>query len=369
MKAIRIIFIFLFLGMIYFPMINNKYHFVGKIMEDIPPPLLYLERINNFPKQYENMYDKVLRVKPWLVNLNTHFKIKVLGLSPNPEKVVVGNDGWLYLGPPNIAEYKGTNLFTHAELIKLKRNLYERAAVSKANGNGVFYLVIFPLKHTIYPEHLPISIRRSNPYTRVDQLVEYFSGDALVHVIDIRKELIANKGERLLFYKTDNHWNDLGGYYGYRAIINEMHKKFPALHRYELNHFVTDTATDLIGGEAQMMNAGDMYHELRYDLNPGPACFAKINTKKIYSSPPDFPYAFDYENRRETLNDQLPDALFIRDSFCDAILPLLAENFNHSVYIFDDWIYGFNREIMETEKADIVACMVIESNLEHLLKQ
>jgi hypothetical protein len=192
--------------------------------------------------------------------------------------------------------------------------------------------------------------------------------DTLVRVIDVRDELFKNKSAHVLYYKTDNHWNDIGGYYAYRKVVTEIHKDFEMVNAVEASRLVLDSLKPLIGGEAQLLNVGEIYNESKYDYNPGPRTLAHPAAKKGYPSPEGFMYAYDFEIVMETNNVQLPDALIIRDSFGDALLPFLAESFNRSVFIFDSWYYGPNREIVKEEKPEIVLCMVMESNLESLLK-
>jgi alginate O-acetyltransferase complex protein AlgJ len=369
MRTLKIIFIFLFIGIIYFPLANNIFHFMSLPTEEILPirPRLDVKRLDVFPKKFENYFDKTLDINPWLVKFDSYLKIKVFGISPAASKIVVGKDGWLFLGEESIDQYKATNLFTEAQLKKIKFNLDERALYAKEKSGGVFYFIPIPLKHSIYSEFLPLSVRKRSPLNRTDQLLDYLKNDSLIQTIDVRPALMAHKKDHLLYYKTDNHWNDLGGYYAYHAIASEINKKFASVIPVGIQKFVTDSMKELVGGEALLLNAGDLFHEYRFDLYPGPTCKAHDGIKRGYESPPNFPYAYDFENVKETGDSSLPNALIIRDSFGDALTPLLSENFNHSVYIFDSWKYGPNWKIMESENPDIVLCMVLEKNLEKLL--
>ena len=89
--------------------------------------------------------------------------------------------------------------------------------------------------------------------------------------------------------------------------------------------------------------------------------------KRGYLSPKGFPYTDDYEIQMQTGDTTLPNAIIIRDSFTDALLPFLAEGFNRSTFIFDAWEYGNNFNIIEIEKPQIVIYIVLESNLNSLL--
>ncbi|MCX6276265.1 MAG: hypothetical protein NTV09_13775, partial [Bacteroidetes bacterium] len=275
--------------------------------------------------------------------------------SPNPDKVIIGSDGWLYLTERCFPLIMGTNLFTDEQLQKIKMKFDERALHLKNKFNSRLYFAIAPLKHTIYPEYLPASARISKSETRTDQLVRLFSNDTMVNLIDVMAALKEKKSNHILYYKIDNHWNDIGGFIAYSKIITEIGKKNSSVHPVDINTFEMDSSIQLIGGEAAMMNASNIYPDYhRYEYNPGPTCKAKEGTKRGYRSPEGFPYPWDYEMVRQTGDSSLPDALIIRDSFTDALLPFLAENFHRSVFIFDAWQYKSLYDIVDTEKPGIV---------------
>jgi hypothetical protein len=129
-----------------------------------------------------------------------------------------------------------------------------------------------------------------------------------------------------------------------------------------------DSSNIASGGEAVLLNAGDWLSEKKYQYFPGPECKAKEGIIKGYKAPEGFPYPWDYEMVRETGNPHLPDALIIRDSFCDALLQFLAENFNHSVFIFDSWQYKANYDIVDKERPRVIIYEIIESNFDALLR-
>jgi alginate O-acetyltransferase complex protein AlgJ len=371
MKLIRYFFILVFISIVYFPLINNRFQLIRKTFEGtIPqPPKPDVKKLDGYPKRYEDYFDKRLEIKPWLVSLDSKFKIRTLSVSPNPSRVIIGSDGWLFLTERCIDEYSGANLFTSSEIGRLKKKFDARASFARKSSSSKFYFVIVPLKHTVYHEYLPLSIQKHSNYTRADQIVQCFKNDSMVKVIDLREELIAHKPDHILYYKTDNHWNDIGGYVGYRKIIDEVKKDFKAIRPADLSCFKMDSTIKLLGGEAMQINASELFPEAcRYEYNPGPSCLAKEGTKRGYVPPSDFPYPWDYEMVRVTGDSSLPDALVIRDSFSDALLPFLAENFRRSVFIFDGWQYKALYDIVDTEKPGVVMYIVLESNFDSLLK-
>ena len=71
-----------------------------------------------------------------------------------------------------------------------------------------------------------------------------------------------------------------------------------------------------------------------------------------------------YRNPSDTT---APKILVIRDSFGDQLIPFLKEPFSESVFIFDGWDYGLNKEIIETVKPDIVIFLGLETHIENFI--
>ena len=125
MKWIRYIFILLFLALLYFPVINNRLGIITKSYDGVIPqvPRFDIRHLNGYPKKFEDYFDDRLEIKPWLVAVNSNLKIRLLNISPVPEKVQIGSDGWLFMGGKSVDEYKGINLFTGEQLKIIKEKL------------------------------------------------------------------------------------------------------------------------------------------------------------------------------------------------------------------------------------------------------
>ncbi|MBK6283027.1 MAG: hypothetical protein IPF54_10535 [Draconibacterium sp.] len=63
----------------------------------------------------------------------------------------------------------------------------------------------------------------------------------------------------------------------------------------------------------------------------------------------------------KSYNENLPNAVIIRDSFGDALMPYLQNSFHYSTFIWDGWNYSFNLEVIQKEKPDVVIYMILES--------
>jgi len=154
-----------------------------------------------------------------LLNANLNFR---MGRAMNPDKVVVGTNGWLFVGNgyfETINQYRGLKPLSEKQLSRWLRYFNTLQDYLKSR-NIRFCLALTPEKHSIYPEYLPPYIIKKgvSPY---DQIV---SRKGNLNLVDLRKTLLESKKEhqKLLFYKTGTHWNQFGAYLAYRRIMNSL---------------------------------------------------------------------------------------------------------------------------------------------------
>lgn len=147
-------------------------------------------------------------------------------------RVLIGRDGWLFYTddrsrPATMADFRGTLRFTESELRATERNLL--AMRDSLAACGVRSLVIVaPNKQSIYGEYLNNSGAR--PITRLDDLLSRLNASTRDMILELRVPLLAAKAAEPslpLYFKTDSHWNDLGAFYAYRAVIASLSQSMP----------------------------------------------------------------------------------------------------------------------------------------------
>jgi alginate O-acetyltransferase complex protein AlgJ len=331
-------------------------------------PALDTNKLDSLPKMLDAYYSDKFILQDFLVAVNSYFKIKFLGVSPDPTKVIVGKDGWLFWAH-YIDNFRGTDNFTPVELKRLKDILDNRAKWYRAHGIR-FYFAPPPDKMTIYPEYLPSWLLKVKPTTMMDQVVELFKGDTLVPVIDMRKRIFnAKKKDLMLYFKIDHHWTEVGAFYGYLEIADRLKKDFPAIVPLKYEDFRLDTTERLLAGsESELINFSKYYKEYRYKLFKNIPTRVHLGVKAGWPMPTDFAYPESYELVRVMDGSTLPYIFVIRDSFADAMMDFLQENSREIKYIYDGWGYMANKEIVVKEKPDIVILMPYESNMKRILE-
>ena len=86
--------------------------------------------------------------------------------------------------------------------------------------------------------------------TSSTMLAERLKDDPDIYFIDLREVLLAHRDEEI-FFQTDSHWTQLGGYYGYLEMMKYIHRDFPdapvaelanynIIHDYRISDLMTD---------------------------------------------------------------------------------------------------------------------------------
>jgi len=316
--------------------------------------------IASYPKEYENYINDNFGIKNSLVFLNNYLNVKLLGVSPM-DRVILGKNGWLYYakdGDINMAEdYRGITLFTDEQLKKINNNLKEQKNWLEARGIP-FVLLFAPNKETIYPEYLPANIKKVQEKTRLEQLISYLKKNSDIDIIDLRNDLVNGKTQGSLYYVTDSHWNELGAFYGQKAIMKEVNKYFPKVKSKELSDFNLVKETTEGGDLAKMLNLQEQFTEK--DTHLIPKIPYKWHTVLAYN------YRLTQGMVTENDNKTLPRLLMFRDSYTINLQPYLSDYFSTAVY---QWNHSFDTNLVLEAKPDIVVHEVVERYIIELLAE
>lgn len=329
-------------------------------------PRLDIHYLDKFPPEGDAWFNDHFNFRNDLILINSWIKLNIFGITPY-DKVAEGEDGWLFNAHEYLESYRSKDLFTDLELEKFKE-AFEYRKKWLAENNIKFYISIPPNKPDIYEEFIPKYVYQKHGYSKYDQLKTYLEENTEIQIIDLKDALISKKSAGLLYYKTDPHWNDLGAFYAYQTIVERIQEDFPGIIPLKKENFTI--RFDTIDGKvlARMLNMADEFMDVEAKLTPLISMKAKYGQKKNYPIPADFPYKGEYEMVRMVPGSAQPKALIIRDSFTNAMKIYFDETFSTTVYLWDEWKYRLNKEIVENEKPDLVLFIVVEKNLPMLLE-
>jgi alginate O-acetyltransferase complex protein AlgJ len=319
-----------------------------------------------FPANYEKWYSDHIVGRHAILRWHHLMSYLFFSKSPIPQKVAIGKDGWLFETEMERPFFNGTFTRSDEEIKKLVLELHDRTAEYAKMGIK-FYVLFAPMKQEVYTEKLPVFYRRGPNGTLGDKVIAAIKKDTSIKYIDCKPELLEQKKTQQVYYKTDNHWNALGGYSAYKKIISRLSVDFPVLKPIPRADIQFTHEVHNGGNLAVMMGVDFLMRE--EDFKPTILQErAKEAAKRNYPAPPGFVKAAEYEMAFEQADASLPKMVFIRDSYGEGLIPYLKENFSRSVFIFDAWQYMFNKEIIEAENPDIVVLEIFEPAIFNMLE-
>ena len=323
---------------------NENYEY----REPAPLPQWTLETAEQFPKSFEEYFNDRLPFRNPLITLNSAVDYYVFGRSAH-FRVTVGKEGWLFYsnsadGNP-IACYQGTNLLSEEELAAIAANCVRQRDILAARGCE-FVIFIAPNKNRIYAEYMPEVLGRPAEMYRALQVVNYLREHTDLRVVYPYDELMAAKETvtEKLYYKTDTHWNLLGGYVGSAALMRELGIEMPALSspgmRISVNGFKTGDLARNLGLVPQLRGTDPEYVLQGYD-NHGARLVEETDDSYLY-------HAENADPRK---------LMVVRDSFALSMMPHLASQFNESY--FKHFLY-YTWADLEAQQPDILVCETVE---------
>lgn len=132
-------------------------------------------------------------------------------------RVAVGREGWLYYPQYWKAKYGARTCGPlSVELLSFADRLDRLAAYAAASGVRLVF-AIAPDKETLYPEYLPKA-----PGNHCDLFAELrlaLRDKRHLKTVDLQAALEAGKAKDRVYFKTDSHWNDVGGWHVARALL------------------------------------------------------------------------------------------------------------------------------------------------------
>ena len=315
------------------------------------PRITSMEDYREFPKKLEGFLDDRSPFRNQLITLDSGIDYYLFG--EGNERAVAGKDGWLFYcdsadGNP-IDCYQGGNLLEEEELRQIAENCVRQRDFLAEQGTE-FVIFIAPNKERIYPEYMPDRYGLPSETSRVQQIVDYLREHTDVRVVYPYDELMAAKASlpEEIYYKTDTHWNQIGGYIGAKALLRELGITLP-----ELSEVIVTPAGEKAGDLARSLGLEQFLKSTEYTVKGYDV--HGVESLGEY----DDVYAYRAENAD-------PRKFYaVRDSFYVAMLPFVQSQFNESWskycldYLYEDFV---------EQKPDIFVYECVERYVENLIR-
>lgn len=310
------------------------------------PKLITENKLNlSFPKEFEDWLQDHIAWRDELVTLRSR---ALAGLQTSSDKqVILGEDGWLYY-QETVPDFTGDGAFTENQLYRLSTVMREMNDALELKGIP-FLVAIAPNKNTVYPEYMPADYSRRSGPSNAERLQVLQSA----HYVDLTSILKNQpRQERLLYHKTDTHWNNYGARLGAFALLSALAE-------------ITKTSVALpdLAGEGTMRRdwTGDLSQMLYPANTPKDDQFYFSDTEPVYTvkgrmrSPEEL--NITTVGGRTGFN-----LLVLRDSFSNALIPYLSNAFSNVQYKRQ-----MPLPLLETENIDAVVLEIVERRLPELL--
>lgn len=327
-----------------------------------PFPEVSIYALADFPDDFSAWFNDHFGGRDLLIKCYSYIKTQLFHISPLPEKVMLGKDGWLFYADENTPDYyRNANLFSPEQLKKIKYNLEQRAAWCKLHG-ARYYLLLPPMASSVYPEFLPSTIKKENTISCLEQVLQFLADEkAKVTVIDLLAEYRKEKLKRALYYKTDFHWNFYGAFLAYKKTGNTINQDTLLFNLPQESDFTVIENTAYDADLAGLLNLPNQYPRIKQVMLPKNPNKAKQIPSASYPSQGLFKQeAVIYQND----SIELPVLVMFRDSYANYLMPFLSEHFSKSCYI---WSNHFIPDIIEIEKPTIVVQQIVEKFIYDLL--
>jgi alginate O-acetyltransferase complex protein AlgJ len=297
-----------------------------------------------------------------LIYLGTEFHLGALG-RPLNRFVVFGPDNWLFWTedadrvPSTMADSRGRLRFTPAQIAKIQTELL--AMRDRFAACGVpFFVAIAPNKQGLYREHV-MSLPNGELPSRLDAMMASINPAARSMIVDLRDVMRPAKQRHApvkLYNKTETHWNDLGAFYGYSALMDAMRHagvKLPHPALTSLDAYTT-SVKPYAGGDIALYS---LFSPWRY-----PDEDVTLAAKSGAAQWPETQVAFNlFVSRNPGEQGRL---LLIGDSFTGAVLRYLQQHFGEVVRNVS---INVNGALVGRFKPDVAVLLMVERNLERLL--
>ena len=323
-----------------------------RILAEWPGLPRTFKAVEEFPQRFNAYADDRFGLRSTFLHLDCLLKWR-LGLQISP-KVLTGKDGWLFLGEHSnvVDQHRGIDRFEGEDLHRWVSAMVERQEWL-AERSIPFIVVVAPNKHSIYPEYLPKTIGPVVGETRLDQLVDYIKEHTDLDFIDLRGPVLEAKESGIVFFKTDSHWNDVGGFAGYRELVKRIKRYCPEVGSVTLNDY-SRQLREWKGDLVQMLNLQGVVSEYASALipkHPTPVCLEMVFG----------PGGSEVLHRMycTTLFSELPTVVIFHDSSIWGMFKFLYEGFHRTIMVPHS-VTKFDTALIEKEKPDIVIYELIE---------
>ena len=277
-----------------------------------------------------------------------------LRISLNPREVYIGKENWIFLGNDEGSVLKKNNpskYLNESVILSNYNRIISFNELLKLNGTKDFKILIAPEKASTYPEFLPDWSLVNHDISKIEILLNLDKYNNLLYYPINALGESKLKYKHNLYYKSDSHWNKLGGYIAFKNYLEEINKSsFFNINNSDINNFnIINNKSSFSGDLLRMLKLDNLFKEndpeiemlnlskfVKKDFRTNLTIESKINAiNKL-------PVVYSNENAKNNLK-----TVFLSDSFGNYILEYLIAEFSSTLVLH-------YRELKEEELRNIL---------------
>ena len=219
------------LGAIFYPFVANLFFSNTALLDNRALKTKPQKFTSHFSQDFTDYYNDTFAGREKLIVKYIKLQQK---LQLDTGQYFYGQKGWMFYDSikvnngNTILDYLGNVFLENDELEKLKTALEKEKSFYEQNG-AKYLLMVVPNKENVYAEYMPERLQklRKSDFSLSDAGMKYLQDNTTIQVLNLKPILLAAKKnyQYPLYYRKDTHWNSLGGYIGFEALIksfNEM---------------------------------------------------------------------------------------------------------------------------------------------------
>ncbi|HLP80006.1 MAG TPA: hypothetical protein VK158_05190 [Acidobacteriota bacterium] len=315
-------------------------------------------------------FNKIISFNQMCIYLLSELKYNLFR-EPNTQNVIVGENGWFYLGKSNTPlSLKFMNVYNQSPT-EINAVVEEFNAIQKfLSGNNVdLLIVIIPDKETIYPEFYPKKYKKIHNFSQTDAFIGTLRNSTNISLLDLRSNLAAYKesSPNYLYYKTNTHWSYTGAKVGHDAILDTLRTKGMNISRNKI--FTSEKRTQ------EPKDLAREIHSINFGKYDSPV-LRLTNNSAIKVDTAEFLDKYNI-SRTQVPESRISDlvqiynskykkessVLILGDSFSSIIVPWVADSFNTTIFI---WNTNIPINLIEDYKPDVVIFAITERRIDLL---
>jgi integrase len=183
-----------------------------------------------FRQAWDHFDGALWRAGAWLRLRNDPMAALVPAEFRRDGRYVVGRNGRMFLARDSnrvLDQHSGRLRMGHGHLSGWSA-LLARRAMTLAHHDCRYAVLIPPNAHSVYPEDLPGDVANAAERPVHDLLAHLADDGPGVPVVYPLAELQDRKRRDEVFPRTETHWNELGAFVAYRALMEELPAAVPA---------------------------------------------------------------------------------------------------------------------------------------------